>query len=84
MWRRKQEDESVDRPDASGFWRSAWVAFVVVFIAEWGDLTQLATAALAARTRSPYVVFAGAALALWSVAAVVFALIGAALLAGIL
>lgn len=41
----------------------------MVFIAEWGDLTQLATAALAAHYRSPYVVFAGASTALWAVAA---------------
>src|SRR5919109_1499711 len=35
-------------------------AFVVVFVGEWGDLTQLATAALQARYRSPIVVFAAA------------------------
>jgi putative Ca2+/H+ antiporter (TMEM165/GDT1 family) len=42
-------------------------AFVVVFIAEWGDLTQLATAALQARYREPLIVFTAATLALWSV-----------------
>jgi putative Ca2+/H+ antiporter (TMEM165/GDT1 family) len=108
MWVRKEEGEDVkERDGASGFWRSAWLAFVVVFIAEWGDLTQLATAAFAARYRAPVVVFAASALALWAVAsiavfaghkagkmldphltqriaAVVFALIGAALVVGLL
>lgn len=109
MWFRKEDsDEDVkDGGDESGFWRAAWMAFVVVFIAEWGDLTQLATAALAAHYRSPYVVFAGATLALWSVAALavfighragkllnphvtkrvaagLFAIVGVALLAGVL
>jgi Ca2+/H+ antiporter, TMEM165/GDT1 family len=44
-------------------------AFILVFIGEWGDLTQLATAALQARYRDPVVVFAAATLALWLVAA---------------
>ncbi|HKO50257.1 MAG TPA: TMEM165/GDT1 family protein [Polyangiaceae bacterium] len=44
-------------------------AFAVVFLAELGDLTQLGTAALAARFRSPATVFAASALALCAVAA---------------
>jgi putative Ca2+/H+ antiporter (TMEM165/GDT1 family) len=71
MWRREEEkeDDVKDRPE-TGFWRSTWITFAVVFVAEWGDLTQLATAALAARYRAPLVVFAGATLALWAVAAI--------------
>ena len=42
-------------------------AFLVVFIGEWGDLTQLATAALRARYNQPVIVFFAATLALWSV-----------------
>jgi putative Ca2+/H+ antiporter (TMEM165/GDT1 family) len=113
MWRRKEEkpeegDDGGKKPGSGrGFWSSTWLVFVIVFIAEWGDLTQIATAALAARYRSPIVVFAGATLALWSVAgiavfvghragklldphktqriaAVLFAIVGAALLAGVL
>ncbi|HKV31912.1 MAG TPA: TMEM165/GDT1 family protein [Candidatus Dormibacteraeota bacterium] len=45
-------------------------AFTVVFIAEWGDLTQLATAALEARYQQPLVVFVAATLALWAVSAI--------------
>lgn len=44
-------------------------AFVLVFVAEWGDLTQLTTAGLAARTGAPASVWLGALLALSSVAA---------------
>ena len=44
-------------------------AFLVVFIGEWGDLTQLATAALQARYNQPVIVFSAATLALWSVSA---------------
>ncbi len=73
MGRRKEEGETearASRPDGDGFARTAWLSFVVVFIAEWGDLTQLATAALAAHWRSPFIVFGGATLALWAVCAI--------------
>jgi putative Ca2+/H+ antiporter (TMEM165/GDT1 family) len=43
------------------------VCFLVVFAAELGDLTQLATAALVARSHEPLAVAAGALLALWTV-----------------
>ena len=45
-------------------------AFVTVFVAEWGDLTQVVTANLAAKYHSPLSVGAGSLLALWSVAAI--------------
>lgn len=45
-------------------------AFGVVFLAEWGDLTQLATAALQARYQQPLIVFSAALLALWLVSAI--------------
>jgi len=45
-------------------------AFLLVFVAEWGDLTQLATAALQARYRDAVTVFAAATIALWAVAAI--------------
>lgn len=44
-------------------------AFLVVFVAEWGDLTQVLTANLAARYHSPVSVAVGAVVALWAVAA---------------
>ncbi len=47
--------------------RIAGTAFGVVFLAEWGDLTQLATAGLASRYDAPLSVFLGAWLALVAV-----------------
>ena len=44
-------------------------AFLVIFVAEWGDLTQVLTANLAARYHSPLSVGVGAVAALWAVAA---------------
>jgi putative Ca2+/H+ antiporter (TMEM165/GDT1 family) len=49
--------------------RVVWTAFVVIFLAEWGDLTQILTANLAAHYHSPLSVGVGAVLALWAVAA---------------
>ncbi len=73
MWRRHAPPavdpellESAKRKP--GFLQAFASTFGVIFIAEWGDLTQLATAALAARYRSPLTVFFGATLALWAVA----------------
>jgi Ca2+/H+ antiporter, TMEM165/GDT1 family len=45
----------------------ALASFGVVFLGEWGDITQITTANLAARYRDPFSVGVGAALALWSV-----------------
>jgi putative Ca2+/H+ antiporter (TMEM165/GDT1 family) len=50
--------------------RTVGTAFAVIFVAEWGDLTQVLTANLAARYHSPLSVGLGATLALWSVAAI--------------
>jgi putative Ca2+/H+ antiporter (TMEM165/GDT1 family) len=41
---------------------------LVIFLAEWGDLTQILTANLAAHYHDPISVAVGAALALWAVA----------------
>jgi Ca2+/H+ antiporter, TMEM165/GDT1 family len=55
------------------FLRVAAMSFGIVFLAEWGDITQLTTANLAARY-DPLLVFAGATLGLWTVAAVAIGL----------
>jgi putative Ca2+/H+ antiporter (TMEM165/GDT1 family) len=48
---------------------AALTAFVVIFLAEWGDLTQILTANLAARYHAPLSVAVGSILALCAVAA---------------
>ncbi|HEY1625275.1 MAG TPA: TMEM165/GDT1 family protein [Streptosporangiaceae bacterium] len=52
------------------FWKAAWTSFGVVVVAEFGDLTQIATASLAARYHDPLSVGVGAVLALWAVAGI--------------
>lgn len=65
---RSGDEEKVERLPSS---RSVVLsAFVVIFAAEWGDLTQILTANLAARYGSPLSVGVGAVAALWAVAAV--------------
>jgi putative Ca2+/H+ antiporter (TMEM165/GDT1 family) len=114
MWFRHEEDGKEEGLDAkpgeasgspSSGLRDLATSFGVVFVAEWGDLTQFATAAFAAREHAPWVVFAAATLALWCVtgiavgighqagrlldptvtkrvAAILFALVGVALMLG--
>jgi Ca2+/H+ antiporter, TMEM165/GDT1 family len=69
---RPQPAEGVDAARQGGspasFPRIAGTSFGVVFLAEWGDITQLTAANLAARS-NPVAVFAGAVLGLWLVAA---------------
>jgi Ca2+/H+ antiporter, TMEM165/GDT1 family len=55
------------------FWRVAWTSFGVILVAEFGDLTQIATASLAARYHNPLSVGIGAVLALWAVAGIAIA-----------
>ena len=45
-------------------WRAAGASFLVLFTAEWGDLSQLLTAGLVARGSNPVAVFVGSWLAL--------------------
>lgn len=67
---RKQgtEEALVEHEAASGR-RVVTTALVVVFLAEWGDLTQILTANLAAHYHSSLSVGVGSVLALWAVAA---------------
>jgi putative Ca2+/H+ antiporter (TMEM165/GDT1 family) len=54
-------------PGSAGFWKVASLGYGVIFLAEWGDLTQILTANLAAKYDDPVSVGLGAVLALWSV-----------------
>jgi putative Ca2+/H+ antiporter (TMEM165/GDT1 family) len=69
---REEPAEDVDVPAGSvSSGRMFWTSFGVVFVGEWGDITQLATANLAARYDDPVSVGIGAGLALISVAGLV-------------
>jgi putative Ca2+/H+ antiporter (TMEM165/GDT1 family) len=62
------EQEQRDVQTGRGRRSPPWLAsFLVVFAAEWGDLTQLATAGLVAHTGKPLEVGVGALAALWAV-----------------
>jgi putative Ca2+/H+ antiporter (TMEM165/GDT1 family) len=60
-------DEAGTRADVP-FWRAALTSFGVLFAAEWGDASQLATAGITARYGAPFAVGLGAWLALVAVA----------------
>jgi putative Ca2+/H+ antiporter (TMEM165/GDT1 family) len=66
---RAAEEEELIQEEASRHGVVA-TAFLVIFVAEWGDLTQILTANLAARYHAPFSVGVSAVLALWSVAAI--------------
>jgi putative Ca2+/H+ antiporter (TMEM165/GDT1 family) len=63
-------EESIVEHEVATKRRVITTAFLVNFLAEWGDLTQILTANLAARYHSPLSVAVGAVLALWAVAAI--------------
>jgi Ca2+/H+ antiporter, TMEM165/GDT1 family len=64
----REVERLVEREALTGR-RVVTVAFVVIFLAEWGDVTQLLTANLAAHYHSALSVGVGSVLALWAVAA---------------
>jgi Ca2+/H+ antiporter, TMEM165/GDT1 family len=61
-------DEEVRQPEDQSFWKVAGTGFMLILVAEFGDLTQIMTANLAARYDDPLSVGLGAVLALWAVA----------------
>jgi putative Ca2+/H+ antiporter (TMEM165/GDT1 family) len=70
-----ESDDDADGTDSttskgkSGSARTAVVSsFLVIFVGEWGDITQIATANLAARYHNPIAVGIGATLGLWAAA----------------
>jgi len=65
------EQEGVDvESEMPTIWKTVVGSFGVILVAEWGDLTQLATASLAARSGEPLYTAIGAWLALASVGAI--------------
>ncbi|MFD4140343.1 TMEM165/GDT1 family protein [Streptomyces sp. NPDC058572] len=62
------EEEHIKAPADQSFWKVSGAGFMLILVAEFGDLTQIMTANLAARYDSPVSVGLGAVLALWAVA----------------
>jgi putative Ca2+/H+ antiporter (TMEM165/GDT1 family) len=73
LWREARkgaddEEAAAQARENTSFVRAAAVSFGVLFAAEWGDLSQLATAGLAARFGEPLSVFVGSWAALLVIA----------------
>jgi putative Ca2+/H+ antiporter (TMEM165/GDT1 family) len=68
----RAEEQGAEEAAAARAGGSAWTgiisSFVVIFLGEWGDITQIATANLAARYNQPLAVGVGALLGLWTAA----------------
>ncbi|MFD7903087.1 TMEM165/GDT1 family protein [Kitasatospora sp. NPDC059722] len=61
------DEHAAKEPSSSSFWKVAGASFVVVAVAEFGDLTQIMTANLAAKYADPLAVGIGSWLALCAV-----------------
>jgi putative Ca2+/H+ antiporter (TMEM165/GDT1 family) len=68
LFKKDEGEEEVRRPEDQTFWKVAGTGFMLILVAEFGDLTQIMTANLAARYDDPVSVGVGAVLALWAVA----------------
>ncbi|MET8014336.1 TMEM165/GDT1 family protein [Streptomyces sp. NPDC005271] len=69
LFKKDDHEEEIRKPADQSFWKVSGAGFTLILVAEFGDLTQIMTANLAARYDDPLSVGVGAALALWSVAA---------------
>ncbi|MEU9147742.1 TMEM165/GDT1 family protein [Streptomyces sp. NPDC048349] len=70
LWKKDDGDEEVKPPADQSFWKVSGAGFMLILVAEFGDLTQIMTANLAARYDNPVSVGIGAVLALWAVAGI--------------
>lgn len=68
LFRKDGAEEEVKKPADQSFWKVSGAGFMMILVAEFGDLTQIMTANLAARYEDPLSVGVGAVLALWAVA----------------
>lgn len=64
-----QKRQHAQRTELHSFWKVYATSFGIVFIGEWGDITQIATANYAASYHDPWSVAVGATLGLWAVTA---------------
>ncbi|MEU6065886.1 TMEM165/GDT1 family protein [Streptomyces sp. NPDC047082] len=68
LLKKDEDDEEIRKPADQSFWKVAGTGFMLILVAEFGDLTQIMTANLAARYDDPISVGLGAVLGLWAVA----------------
>ncbi|GAA3365634.1 TMEM165/GDT1 family protein [Streptomyces antimycoticus] len=68
LFKKDDGEEEVRKPADQSFWKVSGAGFMLILVAEFGDLTQIMTANLAARYDDPLSVGVGAVLALWAVA----------------
>jgi len=68
LMKKGEDDEEIRKPENQTFWKVASAGFMLILVAEFGDLTQIMTANLAARYDDPLSVGLGAVLGLWAVA----------------
>jgi Ca2+/H+ antiporter, TMEM165/GDT1 family len=68
LLKKGEEEEEIRKPADQSFWKVAGTGFMLILVAEFGDLTQIMTANLAARYDDPISVGLGAVLGLWAVA----------------
>ncbi|PAZ12235.1 hypothetical protein CLM62_31615 [Streptomyces sp. SA15] len=68
LMKKDEGEEEIRGPENQSFWKVAGAGFMLILVAEFGDLTQIMTANLAARYDDPLSVGLGAVLALWAVA----------------
>ena len=68
--RKEEQEERLVEREVAAHHRVLVTSFLVIFLAEWGDLTQILTANLAAHYHSPLSVAVGSVLALWVVAGI--------------
>ncbi|EKX61565.1 TMEM165/GDT1 family protein [Streptomyces ipomoeae] len=68
LMKKDEGEEEIRRPEDQSFWKVSGAGFMLILVAEFGDLTQIMTANLAARYDDPLSVGLGAVLALWAVA----------------
>jgi putative Ca2+/H+ antiporter (TMEM165/GDT1 family) len=67
LHKHEEEPHEARKPASNSFWKVAGASFLVVAVAEFGDLTQIMTANLAAKYADPPAVGLGAWLALCAV-----------------
>ncbi|MGW0880505.1 TMEM165/GDT1 family protein [Streptomyces sp. NPDC002671] len=68
LMKKDEGEEEIKKPADQSFWKVAGTGFMLILVAEFGDLTQIMTANLAARYDDPISVGLGAVLGLWAVA----------------